>query len=50
MIMAFALRTRLSWLNKRNARRLSEMTEEEKAALPEVDEMNDQDPRYIFMT
>jgi len=50
MIMAFALRTRLSWLNKRNARRMSEMTEEEKAALPEIDEMNDQDPRYIFMT
>ncbi|KAJ4492230.1 MFS general substrate transporter [Lentinula edodes] len=50
MLMAFALRTRLSWLNKRNAQRLSGMSEDEKALLPAVNEMDDQDPRYVFMT
>ncbi|KAJ3904330.1 MFS general substrate transporter [Lentinula edodes] len=50
MLMAFALRTRLSWLNKRNAQRLSGMSEDEKALLPVVNEMDDQDPRYVFMT
>lgn len=50
MLMAFALRTRLSWLNNRNAQRLSGMSEEEKALLPAVNEMDDQDPRYGFMT
>ncbi|KAF8827123.1 hypothetical protein HHX47_DHR5000603 [Lentinula edodes] len=49
MLMAFALRTRLSWLNKRNAQRLSGMSEDEKALLPAVNEMDDQDPRYVFM-
>ncbi|KAJ3826542.1 MFS general substrate transporter [Lentinula raphanica] len=49
MLMALALRVRLSWLNKRNARCLSEMSDDEKAALPAVDEMNDRDPRYVFM-
>ncbi|KAJ3868982.1 MFS general substrate transporter [Lentinula novae-zelandiae] len=50
MLMAFALRTRLSWLNNRNAQRLSGMSEDEKALLPVVNEMDDQDPRYVFMT
>ncbi|KAF5344838.1 hypothetical protein D9757_001246 [Collybiopsis confluens] len=48
MLMAFTLRMRLSRLNKRNARRLEEMSEEEKAELGPIDEMNDQDPRYVF--
>ncbi|KAJ3979320.1 MFS general substrate transporter [Lentinula detonsa] len=50
ILMAFTLRVRLSWLNKRNFRRLSEMSDDEKAALPEANEMNDRDPRYVFMT
>ncbi|KAJ3806874.1 hypothetical protein F5876DRAFT_80267 [Lentinula aff. lateritia] len=50
MLMAFALRTRLSWLNKRNAQRFSGMSEDEKALLPAMNEMDDQDPRYVFMT
>ncbi|KAJ3780393.1 MFS general substrate transporter [Lentinula aff. detonsa] len=50
MLMALTLRFRFSWLNKRNFRRLSEMSDDEKAALPEANEMNDRDPRYVFMT
>ncbi|KAJ3741020.1 MFS general substrate transporter [Lentinula detonsa] len=50
ILMAFTLWVRLSWLNKRNFRRLSEMSDDEKAALPEANEMNDRDPRYVFMT
>ncbi|KAF9530602.1 MFS general substrate transporter [Crepidotus variabilis] len=47
-IVAFTLRTRLSILNKRNAKRLEDLSEDEKAALG--DEIWDNDPRYVFMT
>ncbi|KAI3607385.1 mfs transporter [Moniliophthora roreri] len=48
--MAFALRTRLAMQNKRNARRLSEMTEDEKLKLSQEAEIPDWDPRYVFPT
>ncbi len=48
---AFVLRTRLSMLNKRNAKKLQEMSAEEKE-LEEgpAGEIPDTDPRYVFMT
>ncbi|KAK0221036.1 MFS general substrate transporter [Armillaria nabsnona] len=48
---AFTLRTRLSMLNKRNAKKLQEMSAEEKE-LEEgpAGEIPDTDPRYVFMT
>ncbi|KAL0581029.1 hypothetical protein V5O48_001023 [Marasmius crinis-equi] len=49
-VTAFALRTRLSWLNKRNAGRLAAMSEEEKIKLEEITEIADTDPRYVFPT
>ncbi|KAF9474852.1 MFS general substrate transporter [Pholiota conissans] len=51
---AFALRTRLSYLNKRNASRLSALSKDEKERLEGQDittsEIWDNDPRYVFMT
>lgn len=49
-VTTFALRTRLSRLNKRNAMRLSEMSEEDKAKLATESELPDWDPRYVFPT
>ncbi|KAG7451677.1 MFS general substrate transporter [Guyanagaster necrorhizus] len=50
-LTAFVLRSRLSMLNKRNAKKLQEMSAEEKE-LEEgpAGEIPDTDPRYIFMT
>ncbi|KAJ7481694.1 MFS general substrate transporter [Mycena latifolia] len=49
-LAAFTLRTRLSMLNKRNAKYLAELPEDEKKQLEETTEIWDTDPRYIFMT
>ncbi|KAK7042317.1 MFS general substrate transporter [Favolaschia claudopus] len=49
-IAAFVLRTRLAWLNKRNAQRLAAMDEHEKKVLEETQEIWDSDPRYVFQT
>ena len=51
-LMAFALRTRFAYLNKRNQRRLADMSKEEKAAMDASpqSEIWDNDPRYVFMT
>ncbi|KII91689.1 hypothetical protein PLICRDRAFT_136092 [Plicaturopsis crispa FD-325 SS-3] len=51
-LTTFALRTRLSLLNKRNKRVLEALTEEEKNAviIDETAEVWDNDPRYVFMT
>jgi len=49
-LAAFALRTRLSWLNKRNAKHLAELGDKEKKELEETEEIWDTDPRYVFMT
>ena len=51
-LMAFALRTRFAYLNKRNQRTLANMPKEEKAALDTgpQSEIWDNDPRYVFMT
>ncbi|KAJ7177895.1 MFS general substrate transporter [Mycena filopes] len=49
-LAAFALRTRLSMLNKRNAKHLAELGEEDKQKLYETTEIWDSDPRYVFMT
>ncbi|KAK7056694.1 hypothetical protein VNI00_002411 [Paramarasmius palmivorus] len=46
----FVLRTLLAAKNKRNARRLSEMSEEEKEKLSQELEIPDWDPRYVFPT
>ncbi|KAH9912232.1 MFS general substrate transporter [Amylocystis lapponica] len=51
---AFVLRTRLVRLNRRNTRKLEELTEDEKSKFamdsPETVEIWDDDPRYVFMT
>ncbi|KAJ6454545.1 MFS general substrate transporter [Mycena vitilis] len=49
-LTAFALRTRLSMLNKRNAKLLAELPDSEKKELDETREIWDTDPRYNFMT
>ncbi|KAF7342036.1 MFS general substrate transporter [Mycena venus] len=49
-LAAFTLRTRLAWLNKRNAKRLAELGEKERKELEETEEIWDTDPRYVFMT
>ncbi|PFH50844.1 hypothetical protein AMATHDRAFT_75321 [Amanita thiersii Skay4041] len=50
-LCAFTLRTRLSMLNKRNARQLGGLSNEEKDKLSaESEEIWDNDPRYVFMT
>jgi hypothetical protein len=51
-LAAFALRTRLSRLNKKNARKMAALSEEEKKKLESVNEGEiwDSDPRYVFMT
>ncbi|KAJ7859580.1 MFS general substrate transporter [Mycena leptocephala] len=49
-IAAFALRTRLSMLNKRNEKRLAELPKNEKEGIDETTEIWDTDPRYVFMT
>ena len=52
-LMAFALRTRFAYLNKRNQRTLANMSKEEKAAVdtgPQSEEIWDNDPHYVFMT
>jgi len=46
--MAFALRTRLAYLNKRNEKIMAEMSEEDKSQMSE--DIPDTDPRYRFMT
>ncbi len=51
--VAFALRTRLAYLNKRNQRTLENMSKEEKDSLDNLsssEEISDNDPRYVFMT
>jgi len=45
---AFALRTRLSMKNTKNAKTLSTISDDDKKALPA--EVWDNDPRYVFMT
>ncbi|KAF7329915.1 MFS general substrate transporter [Mycena kentingensis (nom. inval.)] len=49
---AFILRTRLSMLNRRNAKILAERGDSEKQREEEDDgtEITDKDPRYVFMT
>ncbi|KAJ8080763.1 hypothetical protein PM082_017597 [Marasmius tenuissimus] len=49
-LTAFILRTRLSWLNKKNAKRLAAMSPEERIKLEEITEIADTDPRYVFPT
>ncbi|KAF9029572.1 MFS general substrate transporter [Hymenopellis radicata] len=50
-LTAFALRTRLAWLNKRNAKKLQELSAEEKDKKDETPgEIPDSDYRYVFMT
>ena len=51
-LAAFALRTRLSGLNKKNERRIAALSEAEKERLETVNEGEvwDNDPRYVFMT
>ncbi|KAJ7662061.1 MFS general substrate transporter [Mycena polygramma] len=49
-LAAFVLRTRLALLNKRNAKFLAELPDNEKKALEETTEIWDSDPRYVFMT
>jgi hypothetical protein len=52
-LMAFALRTRLVWLNKRNKEHIAALSKEGKTACLELDdgeEIWDNDPRYAFTT
>jgi hypothetical protein len=53
-LAAFTLRTRLSILNKRKQAIMEAMSEDDKKALEENDdptkEVDDHDPRYVFMT
>ncbi|KAJ7031591.1 MFS general substrate transporter [Mycena alexandri] len=49
-LAAFTLRLRLSMLNKRNAKILAELGEDEKKNLEETTEIWDSDPRYVFQT
>jgi len=51
-LAAFALRTRLSMINKKNERKMAALSEEEKKELESVNEGEiwDNDPRYVFMT
>jgi hypothetical protein len=51
-LTAFALRTRLSALNRRNAARVAALSKDEKARMDEQEdsEVWDDDPRYVFMT
>lgn len=50
-LTAFALRTRLALLNKRNAKKLQEISAEEKDQNDETPaEIPDNDYRYVFMT
>ncbi|KAJ7135487.1 MFS general substrate transporter [Mycena crocata] len=49
-IAAFTLRTRLAMLNKRNAKHIANLGDDEKKQLEETTEIWDSDPRYVFMT
>lgn len=55
-LTAFALRTRLARLNKKNREILDQMPAEEKARMNAAkdadvhEELADSDPRYVFMT
>jgi len=53
-LAAFTLRTRLSILNKRKKAIMEAMSEDEKRELEQTDdptkELDDHDPRYVFMT
>jgi hypothetical protein len=51
--MAFALRTRFAYQNKKNQRILAGMSKDEKDSLENSsssEEIWDNDPRYVFMT
>ncbi|KAF5325017.1 hypothetical protein D9619_009573 [Psilocybe cf. subviscida] len=51
-LAAFTLRTRLTYLNKRNQNRLAALSNEDKQKLDEKEagDIWDNDPRYVFMT